>query len=343
MRPWLFLVLFSLALLFAQPASAQEEPYSVQAHEAGIEKVKSADITVRDDGRLYVVEELLVRKGDVVRRVIPGRVDDITVLDSRGRNIPFYESDPEADLQLLCFFLEESGAAEDSIWIRYLTENLASRSGDVPAFAYSNYYTAGVTIVKLHFPPDSEVLSIEPKDLYRTRIKPSEIWLFPQEDTFYFTAKYRIKAPVSQQENNGFYAFFLWPAIAFIIVFAVYFFYATRVRGKKKQRICDQKANDLFEESSGTLLSADTKVSADKRPRRVKASVMNMLDDKESKVVKLLEESDSEITQAYVYKSTLIPKTSLSDVIRRLAKRNLIEYKREGRTNWIKLKEWVFE
>jgi len=77
--------------------------------------------------------------------------------------------------------------------------------------------------------------------------------------------------------------------------------------------------------------------------RAVKESILNVLDESEKAVVELLINSEDEITQAFIYKSTGIPKSSLSDTIKRLEKRNIIERKKEGRTNWLKLKEWVFE
>jgi membrane protein implicated in regulation of membrane protease activity len=76
--------------------------------------------------------------------------------------------------------------------------------------------------------------------------------------------------------------------------------------------------------------------------RKIDSSVLNMLDENERKVVELIENADGEITQAYIYKSTSIPKASLSDLIKRLEKRNIIERRRDGRTNWINLQEWVF-
>jgi uncharacterized membrane protein len=76
--------------------------------------------------------------------------------------------------------------------------------------------------------------------------------------------------------------------------------------------------------------------------RKIDASVLNMLDENERKVVELIENAEGEITQAYIYKSTGIPKASLSDLIKRLEKRNIIERRRDGRTNWINLQEWVF-
>jgi uncharacterized membrane protein len=52
---------------------------------------------------------------------------------------------------------------------------------------------------------------------------------------------------------------------------------------------------------------------------------------------------EDEITQAYIYKTTGIPKSSLSDTIKRLEKRNIVDRRKDGRINWIKIKDWVFD
>ena len=70
---------------------------------------------------------------------------------------------------------------------------------------------------------------------------------------------------------------------------------------------------------------------------------MKMLDTNERRVVDMLLDSDTEITQAYVYKTTGIPKASLSDIMRRLEQRNIIKRRREGRVNWITLRKWIFK
>ena len=88
-------------------------------------------------------------------------------------------------------------------------------------------------------------------------------------------------------------------------------------------------------------VSGEVEVALGQHSRSVKDSIINVLDENEKKIIKMLEESSEEITQAYIYKSTGIPKSSLSDTIKRLEKRNIIERKKEGRTNWIKLKDWV--
>lgn len=77
--------------------------------------------------------------------------------------------------------------------------------------------------------------------------------------------------------------------------------------------------------------------------RKIKGEVLQFLDENERVIVDLLGKYDADITQAFIYKTTKIPKASLSDILKRLEKRNLIERVKEGRVNWIKLKEGVFE
>ena len=57
----------------------------------------------------------------------------------------------------------------------------------------------------------------------------------------------------------------------------------------------------------------------------------------------LLEKSDDEITQAYIYKTTGIPKATLSEIMGRLERRNIIKRRKEGRIKWIRLKQWIFK
>jgi uncharacterized membrane protein len=80
-----------------------------------------------------------------------------------------------------------------------------------------------------------------------------------------------------------------------------------------------------------------------KGPRGIKESVRNVLDETELKVIDMLLKFEDEITQAYIYKTTGIPKSSLSDTIKRLEKRNVIDRRKDGRINWIKIKDWVFD
>ena len=82
----------------------------------------------------------------------------------------------------------------------------------------------------------------------------------------------------------------------------------------------------------------------EKKKSKINPSVLKMLTKQEKEIIELMEASaEEEITQAYIYKTLGIPKSSLSDIIKKLEQRDLIEKKREGRINWIKLKKWVFD
>ncbi|ODS39310.1 MAG: hypothetical protein A7316_11100 [Candidatus Altiarchaeales archaeon WOR_SM1_86-2] len=80
-----------------------------------------------------------------------------------------------------------------------------------------------------------------------------------------------------------------------------------------------------------------------KKSRKVKSSILGVLDENEREVVELLQSKDAEITQAYIHKTTGMPKATLSKVMRRLEERNIVERRTKGRTNWVRLKEDVFE
>ena len=85
------------------------------------------------------------------------------------------------------------------------------------------------------------------------------------------------------------------------------------------------------------------KIKEPEKQRKVNPSIIGLLDENEGAVVDLLQSMDDEITQAYIRKTTKIPGSTLSKVMLRLEKRNIIERREEGKTKWVKLKEWVFE
>ena len=118
-------------------------------------------------------------------------------------------------------------------------------------------------------------------------------------------------------------------------------------KGAEKQEVTEKEpapTNQNGLDDKEELVDAPNKpLKPRKGVREVKDSIRNVLDETELKVVDMLLKYEDEITQAYIYKTTGIPKSSLSDTIKRLEKRNVIERKREGRINWIKLKDWVFD
>jgi hypothetical protein len=229
------IIVFLLSI--CSPVFAQETRIdSLHAQEAGIESIKSVDMTVTNDGVVYVSEELLVRRGDVIRRIIPGKVDDLVVLDSIGRNISVYESSPEGVRQLLGFLLEETNKTDEAIWIRYNTRNLTTHSGGIWKIQYDNYFTAKNTIIKIHIPQDTQIASLEPKDLFRTNVGANELWLFPQEDYMNFNCTYTLKGtsvtiPTKTKQDSN--LSIIWIILlAYVMIFTLLLF----IKRKKKNQ-----------------------------------------------------------------------------------------------------------
>jgi len=76
---------------------------------------------------------------------------------------------------------------------------------------------------------------------------------------------------------------------------------------------------------------------------KVKPSIIKLLNENEKKIVAILEKADGEVTQAYIYKSTKIPRSTLSKIMAGLEERNMVVRRSEGKTRWVRLKEWVFD
>ncbi|MBN2250647.1 MAG: hypothetical protein JW724_01050 [Candidatus Altiarchaeota archaeon] len=347
-----FPLVILLLCITLNATALDNETATLHGQEAGILKVRSVEMVIDQNGMVSVTENLVVRAGDVVRRMIPGKVRDISVTDSKGNSIPAYESAHENEYQLIGFFIEESDNTEENIAIKYNTQHLTAKSGDVWGISFSGSFTAQSTILKVYFPPNSEIVSIEPGDLYRTNVKPNEIWFYPQDELLSLSCQYKVTADklptTTLPESTGTdysIALIIIAVLAFFLVLLIFYVFNNRRSG-----LADTfKPSNIPAPAEKAVELADVKEPpaspAKETPKkgRIKDSVLNMLDANEKMVLELMKTAEDEITQAYVYKSTGIPKSTLSDVIKRLEKRNIIERNREGRTNWIKLKEWVFD
>ncbi|MEA3255342.1 MAG: hypothetical protein U9Q22_05860 [Candidatus Altiarchaeota archaeon] len=330
----------SVMLLLFTVAVMGENTSSLSALESGIIQVDSVDMVIDQNGLVSVSEKLVVQRGDRVAILIPGNVRELQVSDSGGTEVS-YESTPEGDKQLIAFFLDESGGEDEEIIVVYNTQQLTAKVGEIWSIRFSATATPQHTILKINFPGDSRITSMDPEDLYWTPIRDSELWVYPQIKEFYFKFEYKIgtsgpiipkstttsptttlPASVVHPDDS-----LIGPAVILILVVTATLFVLKR-RRKDKKKIAEGVEGEAGEGES----------------LRVKTSIMGMLDENEKRIVEILGESGGEeITQAYIYKSTGIPKSSLSDTMKRLERRNIIERKREGRTNWIRLKEWVFE
>ena len=330
-----------LLLLFSITVTSEENITQISGLESGIIRIDSVNMTIDQSGLVSVSEELIVQRGDRIAILIPVNVQGLIVSDSKGNEIS-YESTQKDDKQLITFFLEKSNEKmKERVIIRYNTQQLTAKSGDIWNIEFSTTATPRHTIIKIDFPSDTRIISMEPRDLYWTPISDSELWVYPQIKDFHFGFDYKIGVPgpiiprsttttttttlPAQVFDMDKSIIGLAIILIFIIIALLFIFQRKK---SKKEEIVGEKIKGEPKEGGST---------------RIKTSIINMLDENEKKIVKMLEESEGEITQAYIYKSTGIPKSSLSDTMRRLEKRNIIERKKEGRTNWIRLKDWVFK
>jgi len=330
-----------LLLLFSITVTSEENITQISGLESGIIQIDSVNMTIDQSGLVSVSEELIVQRGDRIAILIPVNVQGLIVSDSKGNEIS-YESTQKDDKQLITFFLEKSNEKMgERVIIRYNTQQLTAKSGDIWNIEFSTTATPRHTIIKIEFPSDTRIISMEPRDLYWTPVSDSELWVYPQIKDFHFGFDYKIGVPgpiiprsttttttttlPAQVFDMDKSIIGLAIILIFIIIALLFIFQRKK---SKKEEIVGEKIKEEPKEGGST---------------RIKTSIINMLDENEKKIVKMLEESEGEITQAYIYKSTGIPKSSLSDTMRRLEKRNIIERKKEGRTNWIRLKDWVFE
>jgi uncharacterized membrane protein len=373
--------------------------------EKGILSIPSVVLVIDQSGLVSVTEELITRGGDVSAIIVPDNVLEIQILDSKNNNISF-DATQQLSGQLISFLLPEASNSEQIVSLKYTTQRLTSKSGDVWSLNYTTSATPQTkkypgTIIKLYTPKKTQITKINLKeDINFSPIGDSEIWFYPQKREFNLNFDYVLGStggPIITRPgttttslitttipNTGvdFRAYFLPWAVLFLMVLL---FFLYRLKSKTgKTEINPPREDDVIDSSSsetrrkdaeppepatdGVIYNVSHDVTGDNgaddyvteeipekrvidvsvgKPaagkRIIKDSILNVLDESEKSVVELMIKAEDEITQAYVYKCTGMPKSSLSDTIKRLEKRNIIERKKEGRTNWLKLKEWVFE
>ncbi|MFZ2456719.1 MAG: hypothetical protein WAX07_09610 [Candidatus Altiarchaeia archaeon] len=375
--------------------------------EKGILSIPSIVLVIDQSGMVSVTEEVITRGGDVSAVIVPENVQEIQILDSKNNNVSF-EITQQVNGQLVSFILSESNNSNQIIILKYTTQRLTSKSGDVWSLNYTTTATPQTkeypgTIVKLYTPKKTQITKINLKDdINFSPIGDSEIWFYPQKTGFNLNFEYVLGSsggPIITRPGAttttlsttstmpiagvDFRAYFLPWAVLLLMVLLFFLYRLKSKTGKAEKPARDdvesesplggtpKKGPDVSEPAAGNGIIYN--VSHDSAPesesgdyvkedvhnekrvvdfsvgktvagkRALKESILNVLDESERSVVELLLKAEDEITQAFVYKSTGMPKSSLSDTIKRLEKRNIIERKKEGRTNWLKLKEWVFE
>ncbi|RLI91544.1 MAG: hypothetical protein DRO89_03795 [Candidatus Altiarchaeales archaeon] len=289
--------------------------------ESGIYKINYITLLVHENGFVDVEEELEVNN-TIASIFTPRNILDLLITDSEGNKLQ-YESVSGNNKQLITFYLLSPD--ERLIRLRYRTLDLTSKNASTWTLKFSTSSVPRHTIIKIEFPPGSNVISLRPRNILRyPQNLTSPLWLYPQVKDFGFECDYETGPSIPGGDGTHPYAVASIAVMAVVMIFLSIYI----LRKGKEEKILGEVKEEKGKE--------EEKVS------KIKPSVLNVLEENERKVVEVLQDSDDEITQAYIYKTTGIPKATLSDLMKRLEKRNVIERRRDGRINWIKLKKWVF-
>jgi LPXTG-motif cell wall-anchored protein len=394
-------IIFLAACAYAQDNASVE--YTL---EKGILSIPSVVLVIDQGGMVSVTEEIITRPGDVTAIIIPENVQEIQIIDSKDRTISF-ETTQQLFGQLVSFYLPESNSSEQTVSLKYATQRLTSKSGDVWSLNYTTTASPQTkkypgTIIKLYTPKKTQITKINLKeDINFSPIGDSEIWFYPQKKEFNLNFDYVlgskdgpiITRPVvttttlstTTIPNTGvdFRAYFI-PWAVLLLMVLLFFLYRLKSKTGNPEKApsegpeTDSTPREVLIDNKdpvpsgaatdGAIYNVSHDVTGEPGPddyvngeisekqvidvsvgktaarkRTIKESILNVLDESEKSVVNLLINAEDEITQAYVYKSTGMPKSSLSDTIKRLEKRNIIKRKKEGRTNWLKLQDWVLD
>jgi uncharacterized membrane protein len=324
------------------------------------------DISLRVDGNGFAtVEEhyIFESEGDYGMVPQPMNADNLEVYDKAG-NLS-YEPVDIGDMKAIKVNfrrrLEPKRTYE--VWLRYGTHYLTTKDADTWTLSMYTATTPHKTILKVAYPEGAKIVTLQPQGILRTYVDEG-VWLYPDTSELNFTSTYQhsgvkyivtttTTVPESQilpfQFNVRLFYGVVLGIVVLILTAIVYTLYKNRLllRGGGRGHVVINAADDIVGGQKVVEGKVSYNIDANAAPRgsrAVKDSIMKMLDENELGIVRLLENSDEdEVTQAYIYKTTGIPKSSLSDILKHMEKRNVIERRSEGRVKWIKLKKWVLE
>ena len=334
--------------------------------------ITDVNLWIGADGYTWVEEKIIIEDGAKTSSelIIPRMVSDFTIADEIGRLNYTIEHKEGFDIVNFSFQQVES-SDEKTVRVKYGTPHLTRKDGVNWTISYFTQATARRTIVRVNFPVGGVFTYLTPEKLLRSYEKYA-IWIFPQDEYLDFNCTYgytgntqgnNITAEnnssiINPPKDNPPIVSPLALALIFIAVLVVsgILYLAWRmelfkreIKDKKDDAITVsvEKEGDVIKGPSivGNSLKYDMEGgSAKKGRKKVKDSVIKMLEENEITVVKVLENSvDEEVTQAYIHKTTGIPKSSLSDIIGRLEKRNILKKNSHGRIKWLKFQEWVLD
>ncbi|MFH1125982.1 MAG: MarR family transcriptional regulator [Candidatus Altiarchaeota archaeon] len=316
------------------------------------------NLNVSGSGVVFVSEDFSVLENETYVDFTLPPYSNLEV-SSLGVNVPYTIKNVDTGFRVdLDFSNLHSGTKLIDVLMMYETQHLTSKNGSVWSISFSTKTTPRKTLIKLFLPKNSTILSLQPRNVFFSSIDKDVLWLYPQESEFNFTLNYEytggpvVVVPEGEDNSVLILAFVLLLSAAFIVL-AYYLIkkrVSSRVVGKlemEKEVVSSGEQVTLPEEAAkkaSDIGGIEFEFKTEKSTPKIKSTVFNVLDEDERGILSLIQDHGPEdITQAFIYKTTRMPKSSLSEIVKRLEKRNVIECRREGRVNWIKLKKWVLE
>ncbi len=312
-------------------------------------------ITVSIDRSGYVTgSEVISFDGDNGTVLLPAGSQIVSVLSS-GIQAP-YSTEERGNATALTVLQAEG----KSVVVNYTSKVLTSKHGSEWTLKMYSATTKYNTIVKLDLPEKTDIISWEPTTLFT----PMEhgIWLYPETEEFDLELKYRLNDDIiiKPPEPGLLEKFLLYVkenagviVITFLATFVLAGIWYT-INKRRKGYVTRDALSEMIDEKISEKTKGPTQPekekedSAAEKPegtgsKKVKESVMNVLEDNERRVVEMIINARYDVTQSDISNETGLPKATLSDIMSRLERRNVIEREIDGRRKWVRLKNWVFE
>ncbi|VVB52439.1 Uncharacterised protein [uncultured archaeon] len=327
-------------------------------------EIERIEITLEDSGSAHIENFLTFEKAENTTNTIklsPG-ADNLQIEPDVNLKLNYTY---DKNTQQIQYTPTKPPTERTSFRIQYDTRLLTSKDGKTWHITFISNATPYRTIVRINFPNNSTILNWGPP----ARFSPCGqdcLFVFPDTEEFNYTGTYEFtggqtttSTPNNTTQNTQNNPEDIWIAVLTILFIAAAALAIALLIKNKKEKKRESIVVDMPESPAIDSITSTNTEDLNHRPPAgeihaegpasptragIKSSVYKMLEEKERQVFDIIADAGTEeTTQSYIYKETGIPKASLSDILRRLEKRNIIVRRKSGRVNWVKIKEWVYE
>jgi len=300
-------------------------------------------LVVDSAGTTQVEEKIIVSASETHLRVpIQEGYKDLS-LELAGSPLNFDVVEGE-DGSEVSAFVDAAGVRSVEVILKYSSRYFTSKSGGVWTLSFPAEIDPFRTIVSVKLPFNTTIVEWGPK----TRFTPTSdgLYVYPETEEYNLLLTYTVGEDSSQASPN---LLLVYASVIIVVLVFLVLYYRKRTKSSESSGdvLLSPPPVEVVDEGPGTIEFSEA-ASVDEHDEdaagaSMKESVYQMLEDNERKIVDALLSEGEDITQAQLCRETGIPKATMSDLMRRLEKRNVIERERQGRRNWVKLKKWVFQ